>query len=213
MLIEHHSRWGPISSMDIKEDEIEWAIVQRTMELLDVEAKHDITLTFNLFLGLILWPREAMHTEKKAVARGGGLEALSDPIVGQPWKIPYECLSGNFNAGTRDKPQPKPFIEATGWEFLIFLRNCAAHGPSAIKPLNSSSSARLLGFSFLTKSKDKDFGPRWEGRADLKIQLMRQRLGHDLGAYKPSWRVRFSDEKMLDSVGLAGPKNQPLPTG
>jgi hypothetical protein len=23
----------------------------------------------------------------------------------------------------------------------------------------------------------------------------------------------FSDEKMLDSVGLAGPKNQPLPTG
>src|SRR4051812_9771427 len=114
--------------MEIKEDEIEWAIVQRTMELLDVEAEHDVTLIFNLFLGLILWPREAMHTEKKAVARGGGLEALSNQIVDPPWEIPDKCLFGNFSA----KAGTKPLVTATGWEFLIFLRNCAAHGPRAI---------------------------------------------------------------------------------
>ena len=38
-------------------------------------------------------------------------------------------------------------------------------------------------------------------------------LGHEWEHINLHGEYDFSDEKMLDSIGLADPRNQPLPTG
>ena len=70
----------------------------------------------------------------------------------------------------------------------------------------------IVCWNYLYLSRERDAQDDEEGKAEL-IDAIRNGSVMTWEHINLHGEYDFSDEKMLDSVGLAGPGNQPLPTG
>lgn len=133
------------ASMQILEEHVEWAVMDRLRGLLErtreLGTEHTVTLSLSLVLSIVAWGRQRIGANP--IEWGESLrKGLLTPVTRFPWLIPAECLDGDVEAypnGKRQKGRLVPLRDASAWEFLIFLRNSVAHGDHRnIRPMSEA---------------------------------------------------------------------------
>jgi hypothetical protein len=187
--------------MEITDEHLEWATVDRLREMLAaVNEDYKVTNTYALFTAILCWVAQRIR------AQGNGpidvrARALYDEIareraVDPPWGLTAEGEHPqllDFNFTERSEVQNVAEIRMT--DLLIALRNAVAHGDARkILPINHNG--WLVGQRFLVSATE---GRRllWTGRVDLQRGEMRRisaTLAERFCAALAHARPRFADE-------------------
>lgn len=151
--------------MEIKKEDVEWAVVNRLRLLLTDErpnTEYEVTLTFALFTGILLWSRQSLGRNKSCEEwPSAARRLLSEPATEPPWNVRADSLKGACHVVEffRSKEKRVTLEDATIWQLVVFLRNCIGHGDGrTVEPLHRqcepcSPEHRLHGFIFREKEK------------------------------------------------------------
>lgn len=145
--------------MEIKKEHVEWAVVNRLCLLLTderPETEYEVTLTFALFAGIVLWSRQSLGrcaTDKEWPDAARLL--LCEKATALPWGIREDRLVGTCKVKEfSGRDTTVTLKDATAWQLIVFLRNCIGHGDGrTVKPHDRewkphSPKRRLDGFIF-----------------------------------------------------------------
>jgi hypothetical protein len=190
--------------MQITDEHLEWATVDRLREMLAaVNEDYKVTNTYALFTAILCWVAQRIR------AQGNGpidvrARALYDEIARERAIDPTWALTAegehpqllDFKFTERSEVQNVAEIPMT--DLLIALRNAVAHGDARkILPINHNG--WLVGQRFLVSATD---GRRllWTGRVDLRRAEMRRisaTLATRFCAALAHARPRFADEARM----------------
>jgi hypothetical protein len=179
--------------MQITDDHVEWAIVNRLQKMLEEppHSEFNVTHTYALFVPIICWTLQRIRANGRTGADALAANVLNklkrQKIEEAPWKI---------------VPDGEGFQGMSADRFLINLRNAVAHGDARrIRPFHRTvrgqSSCDLVGFSFQCEEKDNRNNTVWTGTIKLREDDLR-RIGIELA--KAFCRaLRGSDRTRHDS--------------
>lgn len=149
--------------MEIKKEDVEWAVVDRLRLLLTDErpnTEYEVTLTFALFTGILLWSRQSLGRHKSCEKwPSAARRLLSEKATKSPWDVRADRLKGVGHVREFKGLDEKSVTlkHATIWQLVVFLRNCIGHGDGrTVEPLHRqcelpSQKHRLHGFKFRSK--------------------------------------------------------------
>jgi hypothetical protein len=193
---------------EIKEEHVEWRVVDRLRELLEKlpDTPHDVTLTYSLFSTVICWTCQRLRDDSTGSHKTIWQKLSSERALADPWHF-------DVRAATEVRRATEAAVDASllpAGRFLIGIRNAVAHGdhnriaPHHLQVSPGRPDRRLIGFTFnadFQQTKPNGDGGRviakdWGGwRFDLTSMDMR-RIGLSLAE-------RFCDGLSRDSQGDA----------
>jgi hypothetical protein len=187
--------------MQITDEHLEWATVDRLREMLAaVNEDYKVTKTYALFTAILCWVAQRIRAQGNGPidVRGRALydEIARERAVDPPWGLTAEgehpqLLDFNFT----DRSEVQNVAEMPMTDLLVALRNAVAHGDARkILPINHNG--WLVGQRFLVSATE---GRRllWTGRVDLRRAEMRRisaTLAERFCAALAHARPRFADE-------------------
>ena len=199
--------------MKIRKKDVEWAVVDRLRLLLTderPETEYEVTLTFALFTGILLWSRQSLGRHKSCGKwPSAARRLLSEPATKPPWNVRADSLKGACHVGEflGSKKKRVTLEDATIWQLVVFLRNCIGHGdgrtvePHHRKWAPCSPEHRLHRFIFIS-----------EKCTDASVRLSEQdmkRIGKELAqVICQAYCLDYSRKQ--DAKGGVVEKNRPV---
>lgn len=173
--------------MEITEEHVEYAVVDRLREMLnDAREPYKVTAAYAFFTAILCWSAQRMRTQLNgndsaadiaAKQLWDGLEA--DAIINRPWNMRIEASKVSdiqYGRLRQSAVASVDFRDHTVARFIENLRNAVAHGDARnVRPFNHKG--KLVGFEFHCVEKKKN-KITWSGKVVL--------LGSDM--------VRVADE-------------------
>jgi hypothetical protein len=168
---------------EIKDQHVEWAVVDRLRCMLASPPPSDfnVTQTYAYFTSILCWTLQHIREDPRA-GRAGNLRKLKDslskiPIESSPWDVSLSERCIEVGAAYVCVPRPQNFDDQNAFCFLVHLRNASAHGDSRkIRPFHipHGSNRVLCGFVFRCDEKKKKGKPKWSGEITLLEGDMRR---------------------------------------
>lgn len=168
--------------MEIRDDHVEWAVVDRLRKMLKnpPSTEFNVTQTYALFVSILCWILQRIRSKEcsdvdKLVANV--LEKLqSHRIEDAPWSIPTDRVDTQVEIG----PFPE-FAGRTAKQFLIALRDAVAHGDARnVRPYHQrrdgKGGADLIGFQFECQERNRHRQIVWAGTITL-VETDMRRIG------------------------------------
>lgn len=156
--------------MEITEDHLEWATVDRLREMLaSVHDNYKVTHTYAIFTATLCWVMQRIRANGNQPndlrARALYDELAAEKAVDAPWRLRTdgnEPQLANFIPGGG----VQNIVDLSALDLLVALRNAVAHGDSrTVRPFNRQG--WLVGQNF------KISGQGWSGEARLNRADMR----------------------------------------
>lgn len=174
--------------MEIREEHVEFAIVQRFREMLQEQhPRYEVSSAYALFTAILCWctqrlrtdPKKENSPEARAAARVWA-DFAREPIALAPWGIAIAdaVVSSSENLSGRSFAS-SDFHRHTADRLIKNLRDAVAHGDARkVEPYHTGSRTKphrtLVGFRFKCEERDRQGNVTWTGEiVFLAVDLVR----------------------------------------
>jgi hypothetical protein len=161
--------------MEITEEHVEYAVVQRLRDMLnDAREPYKLTAAYAFFTAILCWSAQRMRTRLNGNDSAFDIAAKrlwdglkEEPITSRPWSIRIEeaKVVEIKTSLKRSALASGDFKDHTVARFIENLRNAVAHGDARnVRPFNHGG--KLVGFEFQCVEKEKK-KVTWSGKVVL----------------------------------------------
>jgi hypothetical protein len=142
--------------MQITEEHIEWAVVDRLGQMLNGSSDQSCRVTngFALFLATILWVKQRVGAYNSEQEWPEGLALLNESVYSPNWGLRRGRLEGKVKVRLYRIAETIEIdlANCSMWQLIAWIRNVVAHGgPQNIRPFHAMAlepKRRLIGFIF-----------------------------------------------------------------